>query len=558
MWNKVFKNMLGIVLVTVIISSLIFIWFFYRNSRDDLMKSNKNDINYLKYIADNYGQDAIEELEVSRESRITIISENGDVLYDSVVDSKSMENHLDRPEVKKAFESGYGEDVRKSATLSKENCYVAVKLENGAVIRLSVSTDSVYKTVVSMLPLMLCLIVLLIIMITIVSRIITDYIIKPINEINLDDPSASPVYDEMLPLVKRIKSQSETISEQVENLREKTIEFEAITENMNEGFIIIDKKSDVLSYNKSAIKLLEVTNETHRLHNILEFNRRKRFQRVAAEALTGVHSECILSIGDKIYQIMANPVTDDEEVKGAVILIIDATEKEKREQLRREFSANVSHELKTPLTSISGYAEIIKSGIAKNEDIIKFSEIIHAEAARLVDLIGDIIDISKLDENTEQFVTEIVSISSLTQDVKNRLESKARKRNVEINVDVFGETNIVAVRQIVDEIVYNLIENAVKYNKDGGRVNVVVGEKKDSVEIIVSDTGIGIPKGDLDRVFERFYRVDKSHSKSVGGTGLGLSIVKHGATYLGATLELDSEEGVGTTIKVTFKKIFEF
>ncbi len=557
MWNKVFKNMLGIALVTMIISSLIFIWFFYKNSRADLMNSSKNDINYMKYIAENYGQDAIENLELADECRITIILESGDVLYDSKVDSKTMQNHLDRPEVKEAFSAGYGEDVRKSTTLSEETYYTAVKLEDGTVLRLSIATDSVYATIVSMFPLMIVLIGLTIIVVTIVSRFITDSIVKPINEIDLDNPNDSTIYDEMMPLVKRIRSQSETISKQVENLREKTIEFEAITENMNEGFIIIDKNSEVLSYNKSAIKFLEA-NENQRLHNILEFNRRKRFQRAATEALTGVHSECILNIGDKIYQVMANPVTDDEDVKGAVLLIIDATEKEKREQLRREFSANVSHELKTPLTSISGYAEIIKSGIAKDEDIIKFSEIIHTEAARLINLIGDIINISKLDENTEQFVTEEVNIYSLSEDIRRRLEAKAQKRNIDISIDLYGEANIMAVRQIVDEIIHNLIENAIKYNKEGGKVNIVVSEKKEAVEFIVSDTGIGIPKGDLDRVFERFYRVDKSHSKSVGGTGLGLSIVKHGAAYLGAALKLDSEEGIGTTVKVTFKKIFEF
>jgi two-component system phosphate regulon sensor histidine kinase PhoR len=386
-----------------------------------------------------------------------------------------------------------------------------------------------------------------------ISKIITKNIVRPINEIDLDNPDTMFIYDEIYPLIKKLESQNKIISEQMIDLRDKRIEFEAITENMNEGFIILDTNSHVLSYNTAAIKFLDVAEVEERISNIIVFNRSKRFQRVAKEALSGNRSECVLELHNNMYHIIANPVMDDEIVKGAVLLIMDATEKEQRERLRREFSANVSHELKTPLTSISGYAEIIKSKMVKPEDIEKFAGIIHTEAVRLIELVKDIIKISKLDESNELFEEKEVDIYNLCQDIRKRLEKQAEDKNIEISIT--GESVIIkTVDHIVDEIIYNLIDNAIKYNKNNGQITVSVKETKTRVNVTVSDTGIGIPKADLNRIFERFYRVDKSHSKDVGGTGLGLSIVKHGANYLGADIKVESEEEKGTIISVSFKK----
>lgn len=553
MEKKIFKNLLMIATMSIVIAFVLCTIFFYNNFQKYVIETNKIQAEYLKYLADDNDGKLRENINFAEFSRVTLIKSDGTVYYDSAVDYKLMENHSDRPEVISALEIGYGESKRMSDTISKETYYYAVKLNNGNILRVSSTVDTIFKMTFSMVPFLVFAIVALLIVATLVSKFMTKNIVEPINNINPSNPESVFVYDEISPLISRIKSQNEIISFQMNDLREKKIEFEAITENMNEGFIIIGPDSKVISYNNSALKFLNVNAGEERISNIIVFNRSKRFQKVAKLALSGKHAECILELNYKMYQVIANPVEDEGKVTGAVILIMDATEKEQRDVLRREFSANVSHELKTPLTSISGYAEIMETGMVKNADIVKFAGIIHTEARRLIDLVGDIIKISKLDEGSEQFEDEEIDIYRLCKEIVVRLDKQIKDKD--INIKIQGEScTINSVKQIVDEIIFNLVDNGIKYNKNNGDISIKIIDNKEDVTVIVKDTGIGIPKGDIERIFERFYRVDKSHSKEVGGTGLGLSIVKHGALYLGAAIKVESEENKGTTMYVTFKR----
>ena len=465
---------------------------------------------------------------------------------------------MERPEVKAAMDSGAGEDKRVSDTLSETSYYYAVKLKDGNILRVATTSDTVYETFKAVIPLTVILAVFIITAAVVVSEYLTRKIVRPINAMDINYPETITVYDEMAPFVSRIRHQNEVIGRQMKDLRSNKIEFETITENMKEGLIVLGREGQVISYNRSAIKLLNVDNDEKNLSNPLFFNRSSKFEKTVNGAVRGENKECVISFPGRICQVMANPVMDDDKVKGAVILIIDVTEKEKRESLRREFSANVSHELRTPLTSISGYAEIMKSGMVKDEDMRRFADVIYTEARRLIDLVGDIIKVSNLDEDNIQLEETVVNIKELTEDIVKRLQIQADEKNVTVEVNVSEDNNknlqIMGVGRIIDEMIYNVIENAIKYNKNGGWVKVLIDGGDGNIRLIVKDTGIGIPKADRDRVFERFYRVDKSHSKEVGGTGLGLSIVKHSAAFVGADVSLESEEGIGTTVTIEFKK----
>ncbi len=556
--SKIFRSMFFVSAVFIVISVGISTAILYKSVEKQIVEDNKTNAWYVKYFIEKYGEKSVDEMQMQQGKRVTLISSSGDVIYDSKADSHSMENHLERPEVKAALENGEGEAKRVSDTLSETSYYYALRLEDGNVLRVATTSDTVYSTFKAIMPMTFVLAACIISTAVIVSRYMTKKIVKPINSMDINVPETTMVYDEMAPFVARIKHQNEVINRQMKDLREKKIEFDTITENMQEGLIVIGKTGEVISYNKSAIELLDVSLDEDLLSNPLLFNRSGRFEKVINKALSGKNRECIITFPDRICQIIANPVLDKEKVKGAVIIIIDITEKEKREALRREFSANVSHELKTPLTSISGYAEIMKSGMVKGDDMVKFADIIYTEARRLINLVGDIIKVSKLDEDNVQLEETVVNIKGLTEDIIKRLKTQAEVKNVKINKFFESQDienmNITGVSQIIDEMIYNVIENAIKYNKDNGMINVYAEADEKLIKLKIADTGIGIPKADIDRVFERFYRVDKSHSKEVGGTGLGLSIVKHSAAFVGADVKLESEEGVGTTVIIEFKK----
>ena len=551
MRKKIFKNMCLLALVTILLSSLLVTIVYYANS-DARMKSEvREETRFVRGAVELSGQDYLATVE-NTVNRITLIDTDGTVLYDNQADPATMENHSDREEFQEASTAGAGEATRISDTIAEQTFYYAVKLQNGQVLRVAATTDSVFAAVLAVLPWILGVEVLVALCTVLFSNFLTKKIVAPINRLDLDHPADNEIYDELSPLLGKISRQNEVIAQQMKSLREKQEEFTSITENMSEGFLVLDNNTDILSYNTSALRLLGAESVPAESHvSALALNRSAGFRSAVDGALAGKRSEQLVRQGGRCCQVMANPVLRDGEVEGAVVVILDITEREERENLRREFTANVSHELKTPLTSISGFAEIIKNGIVKPEDIPRFAGNIYEESQRLVTLVDDILNLSRLDEADVQLEREDFDLSSLARDVAGRLKASAKKNGVVITV-IGDKAEINGVKSIVDEMVFNLVDNAVKYNKQNGRVTVTVDSSSDGTALTVTDTGIGIPQADVDRVFERFYRVDKSHSKEIGGTGLGLSIVKHGAAFHNAKVSLQSTEGEGTTVRLVF------
>ena len=551
MRKKIFKNMCLLALVTILLSSLLVTIVYYANS-DARMKSEvREETRFVRGAVELSGQDYLATVE-NTANRITLIDTDGTVLYDNQADPATMENHSDREEFQEASTAGAGEATRISDTIAEQTFYYAVKLQNGQVLRVAATTDSVFAAVLAVLPWILGVEVLVAVCTVLFSNFLTKKIVAPINRLDLDHPADNEIYDELSPLLGKISRQNEVIAQQMKSLREKQEEFTSITENMSEGFLVLDNNTDILSYNTSALRLLGAETVPAESHvSALALNRSAGFRSAVDGALAGKRSEQLVRQGGRCCQVMANPVLRDGEVEGAVVVILDITEREERENLRREFTANVSHELITPLTSISGFAEIIKNGIVKPEDIPRFAGNIYEESQRLVTLVDDILNLSRLDEADVQLEREDFDLSSLARDVAGRLKASAKKNGVVITV-IGDKAEINGVKSIVDEMVFNLVDNAVKYNKQNGRVTVTVDSSSDGTALTVTDTGIGIPQADVDRVFERFYRVDKSHSKEIGGTGLGLSIVKHGAAFHNAKVSLQSTEGEGTTVRLVF------
>ena len=483
--------------------------------------------------------------------RITLVSSDGTVLADTSASARELENHSDRKEIEEAIKNGKGTSSRYSNTLMRKTLYYAKKLDDGNILRVSTTQNSVVVILLGLLQPLIIIIVLALIISIFLSYRLSKVIIKPINELDLDNPAANETYEELTPLLKKISAQKKTIDKQIKEAEQKQEEFKLITENMNEGLLVIDKDANVLSYNQAAVRLLEISDV--KSGSVLALNRSKGFRSVVEKALLGERAENDITHEENTYNLIANPVYESEKIIGAVIVIIDITESVKREQLRQEFTSNVSHELKTPLTSISGFAEMLKSGGIPDATVVDFSSSIYDEAQRLIALVSDIMKISELDEGTVPFEKESVDIFELSKDIVKRLTPIAEKRN--ISFSMIGDTaKVYGVRKILDEMIYNLCDNAIKYNKESGTVDVIINQANGKTSVTVRDTGIGIPALEQSRVFERFYRVDKSHSKLVGGTGLGLAIVKHGAAYHEAVVSLESTEGKGTSVSIIFKK----
>ncbi len=555
--SKIFRSIFCMLVFYIVISIYITTAIFYKNIEEKAEENNKTIALYMKQYLDMYGESQIEDLVVLNDERITLISSDGLVLYDSKADFMEMDNHSQRPEIVDALEYGSGSARRNSETLDKKYYYYALRLENGNVLRVATVYESIYATFVDVVPVL----VLVGVLIVIAAWIFSDYqsrrIIAPINEIDIDNSEeievCKEVYDELTPFVTQIHKQSQVIGAQKENLKARKIEFDVVTENMQEGLLILGQNGKVLFHNKSAMHLLDIHDDNGLCDNVILLSRNTELIKAAEQASAGNRVETKITIKGKICHIIMDPVMDQGICTGVVALIIDVTQYELNETMRREFSANVSHELKTPLTAISGYAEIVKSGIARQEDIQKFAEIIYTESARMIQLIGDIIRLSKLDEGSIEIEKTQFDVSDVIEDIFRRLSFSAGERNVELIFEEKTlESKLYSVRQIVDEMLYNVIENGIKYNRNGGKVVVSLKKEFESLSVQVKDTGIGIPKKDLERVFERFYRVDKSHSREIGGTGLGLSIVKHGAAFTGTKVEIDSIEGEGTCVRFVF------
>jgi two-component system phosphate regulon sensor histidine kinase PhoR len=505
------------------------------------------------YIAQGIANDGIDYFDgLNSRNRITWVAADGDVLYDSSADAAAMESHADRDEIQEALDSGTGEATRYSNTLSRKTIYYAQLLPDGTVLRISGTQHSLVVLLLGLLQPILVVLAVAVLLSALLASRLAKRIVRPINEIDPAKPEEAEVYPELSPLLSKIYVQNQVIARQMNELKRRQQEFSMITENMSEGFLVIDKRTDVLSYNTSAIRLLGA-DESAVGKSVFTLNRGESFRRAVDAALAGQHCELELQADSRCYQLLANPVHGDAgEVAGAVIMLLDVTERHKRESLRREFTANVSHELKTPLTSISGTAELIRNGLVKSEDIPHFAGNIYKEATRLSTLVADIIKLSQLDENAVPDQMETVDLYELSKSVLTRLEGEAEKKTV--STELHGEhVKVTGVLRILDEMLYNLCDNAIKYNRPSGRVKVTVMQDGGQAVFKVADTGIGIPPDQQERVFERFYRVDKSHSKEIGGTGLGLSIVKHGAAYLGAAVGLSSIPDEGTVVTLTFR-----
>ena len=538
MTGKIIRSLFSLAMLVLVIGAALFSGILYGYYEKQSFASLAQEAEQLQQTMEYVSPEQMRSTD-----RITLISPDGTVLYDSVARADAMENHLSREEVAQALREGTGKSSHYSSTVLKKNLYYALRLEDGNVLRLSREQSSLGAMLLNMAWPIAATVAGLLLLAAGLSVRLARQITQPINAISPDDPQ--DVYPELQPLTQRLRQQRETIRNQMDELSRRMREFSAMTENMSEGFLLIDLRGHVLTENHSASMLLPTDAD-----NIAKCSQRELCQ-AAQQALTGQRCERLLQQGERTLSVIASPVLEFGQVTGAVVLTLDVTEREQREKLRREFSANVSHELKTPLTSISGFAELMSQGLVPPDKVREFSLDIQKECTRLTNLVEDIIDLSRLEEGGGDMTWEDIDLYTLCDDVLQSLEPVAKRQAVTLRLA--GESlQVRGVYQVLREMIYNLCDNAIKYNRSGGSVTVTVARSAGRASVAVADTGIGIPYEDQSRVFERFYRVDKSHSRAIGGTGLGLSIVKHAAALHGAEIKLQSQPEDGTVITVLF------
>ncbi len=544
MTSKIFRSTVFVAVVVLLCSLGIVIGVLYNHFTGVQVQQLKDELSLAVTGTEQYGNAFLENVEADR-FRVTWIDKDGTVLFDTQVDQTTMENHADREEIREAFATGSGSAVRNSSTLTEQTYYEARRLQDGTVLRISTNQASAWALMMDLLWPIILIAVLAIGLSLILARRMAKNIVEPMNNLDLEHPLSNDTYEELSPLLRRINQQHLQIDAQMRKLQHKTDEFIQITSNMQEGLVVLDKETHIRSINTAAMRIFQ-TEETCVGSTFFQVNRSNALRQALNDALDRGHGSVIQELEGRVYRFDMSSIQSDGNLLGAVILAVDVTESQNAEQMRREFSANVSHELKTPLQGIIGSAELLESGMVKPEDTSRFVGHIRKEASRLVNLIEDIIRLSQLDEGAE-LPAEQVDMLQLTEDVKEILAPSATDKQVEVRVSGTGFT-VMGVRRMLQEIIYNLCDNAIKYNVPGGSVTIHAENNR----LIVSDTGIGIPAEHKDRIFERFYRVDKSHSKASGGTGLGLSIVKHAVAYHKAEISLESTPGKGTTITIQF------
>lgn len=538
MTGKIIRSLFSLAMLVLAIGAALFSGILYGYYEKQSFASLAQEAEQLQQTMEYVSPEQMRSTD-----RITLISPDGTVLYDSVARADAMENHLSREEVVQALREGTGKSSHYSSTVLKKNLYYALRLEDGNILRLSREQSSLGAMLLNMAWPIAATVAGLLLLAAGLSVRLARQITQPINAISPDDPQ--DVYPELQPLTQRLRQQRETIRNQMDELSRRMREFSAMTENMSEGFLLIDLRGHVLTENHSASMLLPTDAD-----NIAKCSQRELCQ-AAQQALTGQRCERLLQQGERTLSVIASPVLESGQVTGAVVLTLDVTEREQREKLRREFSANVSHELKTPLTSISGFAELMSQGLVPPDKVREFSLDIQKECTRLTNLVEDIIDLSRLEEGGGDMTWEDIDLYTLCDDVLQSLEPVAKRQTVTLRLA--GESlQVRGVYQVLREMIYNLCDNAIKYNRSGGSVTITAARSAGRASVTVADTGIGIPYEDQSRVFERFYRVDKSHSRAIGGTGLGLSIVKHAAALHGAEIKLQSQPEDGTVITVLF------
>lgn len=550
MTKKIFRTTLsaslGIVLVTILMIMGFLYNYFNHIQREQLRTQTALASQGISFE----GKDYFENLKTSN-VRITWVDNKGQVLYDTQSDAKHMKNHANRQEIKEAIKSGYGESTRWSATLTEKSIYAAQRLNNGTIVRLSVAQQTIFYLLLGMMSPLAIIILLAIILSVLIARYIAKKVSEPLNNIDLDHPLSNDSYEEITPLLRRLDSHQAKIQHQKLLLQKRQKEFDTIISKIKEGMILLDDQARIVSINAEALKLFQINDDWHGRF-MMEVSRDLTLKDLIDQGLKGKKKEANIGIENNHYRVLVRPTTDNNRVTGLVVLLFDVTDQLKMEQLQREFTANVSHELKTPLHVISGYSELLANQMVPNEEVPQFAAKIHKESERLVKLVEDIINLSHLDEQ-EKLPQETVNLYDLTQKVLEGLQAKADKKHIQINFN--GEEAILRGNPVLlNSLVYNLCDNAITYNHEKGQVNVTLKNSPDTITLEVSDTGLGIAEKDKKRIFERFYRVDKSRSKIVGGTGLGLSIVKSALDFHNGSIKVDSHLGQGTTMTVLLHK----
>ncbi|HGD4486050.1 TPA: ATP-binding protein [Streptococcus agalactiae] len=550
MTKKIFRTTLsatlGIVLVTILMIMGFLYNYFNHIQREQLRTQTALASQGISFE----GKDYFENLKTSN-VRITWVDNKGQVLYDTQSDAKHMKNHANRQEIKEAIKSGYGESTRWSATLTEKSIYAAQRLNNGTIVRLSVAQQTIFYLLLGMMSPLAIIILLAIILSVLIARYIAKKVLEPLNNIDLDHPLSNDSYEEITPLLRRLDSHQAKIQHQKLLLQKRQKEFDTIISKIKEGMILLDDQARIVSINAEALKLFQINDDWHGRF-MMEVSRDLTLKDLIDQGLKGKKKEANIDIENNHYRVLVRPTTDNNRVTGLVVLLFDVTDQLQMEQLQREFTANVSHELKTPLHVISGYSELLANQMVPNEEVPQFAAKIHKESERLVKLVEDIINLSHLDEQ-EKLPQETVNLYDLTQKVLEGLQAKADKKHIQINFN--GEEAILRGNPVLlNSLVYNLCDNAITYNHEKGQVNVTLKNSPDTITLEVSDTGLGIAEKDKKRIFERFYRVDKSRSKIVGGTGLGLSIVKSALDFHNGSIKVDSHLGQGTTMTVLLHK----
>lgn len=550
MTKKIFRTTLsaslGIVLVTILMIMGFLYNYFNHIQREQLRTQTALASQGISFE----GKDYFENLKTSN-VRITWVDNKGQVLYDTQSDAKHMKNHANRQEIKEAIKSGYGESTRWSATLTEKSIYAAQRLNNGTIVRLSVAQQTIFYLLLGMISPLAIIILLAIILSVLIARYIAKKVSEPLNNIDLDHPLSNDSYEEITPLLRRLDSHQAKIQHQKLLLQKRQKEFDTIISKIKEGMILLDDQARIVSINAEALKLFQINDDWHGRF-MMEVSRDLTLKDLIDQGLKGKKKEANIGIENNYYRVLVRPTTDNNRVTGLVVLLFDVTDQLQMEQLQREFTANVSHELKTPLHVISGYSELLANQMVPNEEVPQFAAKIHKESERLVKLVEDIINLSHLDEQ-EKLPQETVNLYDLTQKVLEGLQAKADKKHIQINFN--GEEAILRGNPVLlNSLVYNLCDNAITYNHEKGQVNVTLKNSPDTITLEVSDTGLGIAEKDKKRIFERFYRVDKSRSKIVGGTGLGLSIVKSALDFHNGSIKVDSHLGQGTTMTVLLHK----
>lgn len=552
MTKKIFRSIYIVAISVFAASAILFMGALYNYFTGVQQSQLQTQATLAAQGVANEGAAYFDELNTDDRLRITWIDTDGTVIYDTEGNSVEMENHLQREEVKQALLNGTGESIRYSSTLLKRSLYCAKRMDDGTILRLSVAQNTIITLLLSMLQPILIMFVVALVLSLILAYRLSNKIVEPLNNLNLDEPLNNKEYEELSPILHRISSQQRQIKLQHDELKQKQKEFDAVTQGMAEGIILLNSECEILSINPSAQKIFN-TNPFCIGKFILSVNNSFELQELLLKSSKGKYCEKIIELDGEKYQLNASPIISGSKVSGTVLLLLNVTEKEKAEQQRREFTANVSHELKTPLHTILGCAELMENNMVSEKDVPEFAGKIHSQAQRMISLIEDIINLSHLDEGLQDMKKERISLLGIATETASSLSAQAKQKEITLNV-AGDDVEIEGVASLISQIIYNLTDNAIKYNHKNGSVDIKIKDDGETATITVSDTGIGIPEEHLDRIFERFYCVDKSRSKEIGGTGLGLSIVKHAARLHNAAISTQSTIGQGTSISVTIPK----